>query len=79
MHIHTEYSIYFKSPSEYIFSPAYIKGAFDSNIGHSVSFWCIFSVVYTYFGILFYVCMYFEQNTGPIRMSTYCVESNGIR
>jgi preprotein translocase subunit SecF len=53
---------------------AHIKRGFDSvssNIGHSVPFWSIFTVLYTYFGVLFYVCMYFEENTGPIRMHTH--------
>jgi hypothetical protein len=49
---------------------------FSLNIGHSVAFWSIFTVFYTYFGILFYVCMYFAKNTGPIRMHTHTALSH---
>jgi hypothetical protein len=35
-----------------------------------VPFWSTYTVFYTYFDVLFYVCMYFEENTGPIRMHT---------
>jgi hypothetical protein len=56
---------------------------FYSNIGHSVPFWSIFSISYTYSGVIFtYVCI-LREITDPIVAYTdayeYCIESYGIR